>query len=161
MLKKIVRSYSFTLFTIVLFALSLVPLFLISEQFAVALKNPGTPFEVTLDLRLLIAPFILIVLGTIFTLFFFVGERAEKKSWMKIIFLPSEFMENDEREQMITAKSCRSAYIAMFFTAPAVAGVMTFYPLMQEAIPYLPVFAILFVLIVPITAYHWTARKYR
>ena len=73
--------------------------------------------------------------------------------------LPSEFEESDEREQLITAKACRSAYIAMWFTVPIAAGLLIFYPIIQDTIPYYPIMILLLLPVVQMISYFYTLHK--
>jgi hypothetical protein len=73
--------------------------------------------------------------------------------------LPPEFEESDEREQLITAKACRSSYIVMWFATPIAAGLLVIYPMIQDLIPYYPIIILLLLPVVQIISYFFSIHK--
>ena len=62
-----------------------------------------------------ITPFLLFIICAAL----YIYAEKKKRNGKKHRLVPDEFEEQDEREQMMTAKACRSSYIAIYFSLPA------------------------------------------
>ncbi|MGQ3440602.1 hypothetical protein [Bacillus subtilis] len=112
-------------------------------------KSGGMVFELNLT------PFILFVAASAVYLY------LQKKSCpaRKQLLLPDEFEEQDEREQMMTAKACRASYIAVYFSLPAAAVLLIFYPLFQSRIPFFPIIIVFIIMIIQHLSYVISFKK--
>lgn len=154
--KHFTRMYWLNILIIVLSGWAFVSFYFTQMQFAEIIKDPEPPWELTIN----VLPILLgILIGSAVTIYYYAKQRRKKKSKLAALLLPPEFSEEDEREKMITAKACRSAYISMWLIIPLMAGIMTFYPLIKESVPYFPILAILVIPLVQLTAYYLSVRK--
>ncbi|WP_406621563.1 hypothetical protein [Bacillus atrophaeus] len=136
-------------FQLVLFALAcwtIITFFEASKKGALFFRTQsgGMEFEIN------ITPFILFCIGT--AVYLYVQKKMGPKS-KKGLLLPDEFEEQDEREQMLTAKACRASYVAVYFSLPIAAVLLIFYPLFQSHIPFFPILLVFAIMIVQHLAY--------
>ncbi|MED4530693.1 hypothetical protein ABET51_01500 [Metabacillus fastidiosus] len=125
-------------------------------QLAEVIKNPEPPWEITIP----IFPFFFFLLICIPIAIYLIKRNKKKHGGLwKALMLPSEFEESDERERYITSKACRSSYITMMFIGPLAAGLMTFYPLVQEHLPYYPIIVVMLIPLAQIAAYFISFNK--
>jgi hypothetical protein len=81
------------------------------------------------------------------------------KKWNWGIGLPIGFLEDDEREQMITSQACRTSYKTLLYSVPMVVGSLVFYPIIQSTIPTFPILVCLLIPFTQITAYFISLMK--
>lgn len=127
-----VRSGSIMIVLLVLFGWVMSSFYNASLDIASFFKDTtqGFLFEVN------IFPFILfVVIGGFLT----VLSNRKKKKDTKSFWLPDEFEETDEREQLITARACRAAYISMMYSFPVITVLLLFYPFISKTVPYYPI----------------------
>ncbi|MCC9023336.1 hypothetical protein [Bacillus nakamurai] len=86
--------------------------------------------------------------------------EKKKRAVKKHSLVPDEFEEQDERERMMTAKACRSSYIAVYFSLPAAAVLLLFYPLIQPHLPFFPILLILILMMIQQLSYVLTFHKH-
>ncbi|MBY8912720.1 hypothetical protein KY305_08090 [Bacillus sp. YC2] len=86
--------------------------------------------------------------------------EKKKRDGKKHSLVPDEFEEQDERERMMTAKACRSSYIAVYFSLPAAAVLLLFYPLIQPHLPSFPIVLIFILMMIQHLAYVFTFHKH-
>ncbi|WP_042419087.1 hypothetical protein [Geomicrobium sp. JCM 19038] len=120
---------------IILFGWSLIEFYQFTQLIASQGLNP--PWSASLNLL----PFLL------FSLFSLITFMIYKKKNKSLLF-PAEIEENDEREQFITSKATRFAYISIFYSFPFITILMLLYPFISESFPYYP---IVIMLIFPIS----------
>ncbi|WP_026825001.1 MULTISPECIES: hypothetical protein [Exiguobacterium] len=65
----------------------------------------------------------------------------------------TEFSEVDEREQIITAKATKAAYVSFSISVPILMGSFMFYPLFEDALPTYPIYALASTLIIATFVY--------
>jgi len=65
----------------------------------------------------------------------------------------TEFSEVDEREQIITAKATKAAYVSFGITVPLLMASFMFYPLFENALPAYPIYALASTLIISTLVY--------
>ncbi|WP_017727823.1 hypothetical protein [Halalkalibacterium ligniniphilum] len=155
-MKKIFLSAILNIIAVILFGWALVALYGAQMQFADIMNDPEPPWEISVNLLPLLLFF---VICTPVSVYLFVKGKRKHKSMWKAFMLPTEFEESDEREQLITAKACRSAYITMWFTAPIVAGLLIVYPIIQDIIPYYPIIILLLLPVVQMISYFYSLHK--
>ncbi|ALC81602.1 MULTISPECIES: hypothetical protein [Bacillus] len=110
-------------------------------------------FEITIN----IIPLALLILAVIIYGLIFLKKEGSMKRLFRLT--PNEFEEQDEREKMITAKSCRKAYIVMSISLPIAGGLLSMYPLVQHFIPYFPIILIFLLFAILHITYTVTYRK--
>lgn len=154
---KVFLSASWNIFTLLLFGWVLVEFFNFQMQFADIMKNPEPPWEITMNFFPILLFF---VICTPIYIYLFVKAKKKYKSMWKALMLPAGFEESDEREQMITAKACRSSYIMMWFITPVAAALLLLYPMVQDAMPYYPIIVILIIPVAQVISYFYTFHKY-
>ncbi|KXZ23926.1 hypothetical protein AXI59_06315 [Bacillus nakamurai] len=86
--------------------------------------------------------------------------EKKKRAVKKHSLVPDEFEEQDERERMMTAKACRSSYIAVYFSLPAAAVLLLFYPLIQPHLPFFPILLIFILMMIQQLSYVLTFHKH-
>ncbi|WP_214759326.1 MULTISPECIES: hypothetical protein [Exiguobacterium] len=68
----------------------------------------------------------------------------------------TEFSDVDEREQIITAKATKAAYVSFGISVPLFMASFIFYPLFQDAFPTYPIYALASTLILSTLVYMTT-----
>ncbi|MBS4192364.1 hypothetical protein KHA94_19595 [Bacillus sp. FJAT-49705] len=127
-----------------------------SEQIADFVKNPDRKYMFELN----IGPFIaLVCIGGILAFFIYRKKKRNNKILSKVFLLPAEFEEVDEREKMITARACRTSYVAMMYAGPIITALFIFYPFVAEKVPYYPIILFLLLPFVQYVAYFLSWRK--
>lgn len=155
-MKKILQPAILNMVMLLLFGWALLPLYHAQMQFADVLKNPDPPWEISFNLSPL---FIFFVIGLPISAYLLIMGKRKHRSLSKAFMLPPELEESDEREQLITAKACRSSYIAMWYAVPLGAGLLLLYPIIEEKIPFYPVIVLLLVALVQMVSYFLSLRK--
>ncbi|MFC0522145.1 hypothetical protein ACFFGV_00890 [Pontibacillus salicampi] len=152
---KMSTSYILQITVLLLFGWALISFYDAVKGFREMVVNPDV-FMFTLDL--IPITLCLLVGGTI-ELAFMRKQRKKGVGWKKMLFLPMELKEEDEREQQITAKACRNAYIAMIFSFPIIAGFLIAQPLLFEYFSGFPIVILLLIPLVQITTYYVSISK--
>lgn len=155
-MKKIFQPAVLNIVIIILFGWAFVMIYEAQMQFADIIKDPEPPWEVSVNILPILLFF---VICTPISIYLIARGKKKHKSMWKAFMLPPEFEESDEREQLITAKACRSSYIAMWYTAPIAAGLMIFYPFIQDNIPYYPIIILLILPVVQMISYFYSIHK--
>ncbi|WP_070328277.1 MULTISPECIES: hypothetical protein [Exiguobacterium] len=68
----------------------------------------------------------------------------------------TEFSDVDEREQVITAKATKAAYVSFGISVPLLMSSFMFYPLFEDALPTYPIYALASTLIISTLVYMTT-----
>ena len=155
-MKKILQPALLNIVIIILFGWALVMIYEAQMQFADVVKSPEPPWEISVNFLPILLFF---VICTPISIYLIVRGKKKHKSMWKAFMLPPELEETDEREQLITAKACRSSYIVMWYTAPIAAGLLVFYPFIQENIPYYPIIILLLLPVVQMISYFYSLHK--
>lgn len=150
------RNSVSSVLVLVLFTLGMVSFYDSHLQFAKIVKNPEPPWEFTLNL---LPPVLAISLGIIIAISAYRRERHKKGALVRILFLPQNFQENDEREKEITAKATRSAYISMWIAAPILAALMLGYPYISDFVPYYPLIILMLLPLIQLITYIVSWKK--
>ncbi|WP_050614344.1 hypothetical protein [Bacillus testis] len=108
---------------------------------AKSLSQEAPSFSINIPLQ----PFLVFILAGAISAWHFTRQAGKGK---KAAILPHSLNESDERNQQITAKACRNAYIAMWYACPIAAILMLLYPFIDKTIPYYP---IIIILLIPLT----------
>lgn len=96
-MKRISISAILNIITVILFGWALVALYNSQMQFAKIMKNPEPPWEITVNMLPLFLFFVICIPIAVYLIIN--GKRKHKNMW-KVLILPSEFEESDEREQL-------------------------------------------------------------
>ncbi|MEC1261832.1 hypothetical protein P9D34_15470 [Bacillus swezeyi] len=145
-----------TFFHILLFGLAcwtFITFFQTSEQIARSLKTSNSELHFVFNL----IPILLFV--SVLAVYSFLEKKGSRKR--SLILIPDEFKEQDEREQMMTAKACRTSYIVLYFAMPVAALLMIFYPFFQVDIPYFPIIVIFVLIVIQHLSYMFSFQKNR
>ncbi|MFT0802590.1 hypothetical protein VSK91_13600 [Bacillus swezeyi] len=145
-----------TFFHILLFGLAcwtFITFFQTSEQIARSLKTSNSELHFVFNL----IPILLFV--SVLAVYSFLEKKGSRKQ--SLILIPDEFKEQDEREQMMTAKACRTSYIVLYFAMPVAALFMIFYPFFQVDIPYFPIIVIFVLIVIQHLSYMFSFQKNR
>lgn len=146
---------SFTLL-MVLFGWAMSAFYHASEQIADLAKNPGRGYLFELNL----SPFIVFfVVGGILVFFIYRKKKRNNYILSKVFLLPAEFEEVDEREKMITARACRTSYMAMMYAIPIITALLLFHPFVAESVPFYPIMVFLLLPLVQYIAYFVSWKK--
>ncbi|MEC2078501.1 Loki-CTERM sorting domain-containing protein [Metabacillus fastidiosus] len=156
MKKTVLQPAVLNFVLVALFAWVLCTLYMFYLQLAEIMKNPESSWEIMIPAY----PFFFFLLIGIPAAIYLTKQNKKKhRGLWKAFMLPSEFEESDERERYITSKACRSSYITMMFIGPLAAGLMTFYPLVQEHLPYYPIMVVMLIPLAQIAAYFISFNK--
>ncbi|MED2978761.1 hypothetical protein P4284_18910 [Bacillus swezeyi] len=145
-----------TFFHILLFGLAcwtFITFFQTSEQIARSLKTSNSELHFVFNL----IPILLFV--SVLAVYSFLEKKGSRKR--SLILIPDEFKEQDEREQMMTAKACRTSYIVLYFAMPVAALLMIFYPFFQVDTPYFPIIVIFVLIVIQHLSYMFSFQKNR
>ncbi|MEH6890076.1 DUF2178 domain-containing protein [Bacillus sp. JJ864] len=91
----------------------------------------------------------------------FVGYKVQKKKYKKLSFwtFPLLFPSEDEREEILTAKACRTTFLSLCFIIPCAAASLVFYPLFNRIIPEYPLYVLFLVLLIQTTVFHISLHR--
>ncbi|WFA06157.1 MULTISPECIES: hypothetical protein [Bacillus] len=143
-----------TLFHIVLFGLAcwtFITFFKAAEQIARSLKTSDS------ELYFVFNPIPILLFAAVLAVYSYLEKKGSRKQ--NLLSIPDEFKEQDEREQMITAKACRTSYIVLYFAMPVAALAMIFYPFIQADIPYFPIIVIFVLIVIQHLSYMLSFQK--
>ncbi|WP_026675720.1 hypothetical protein [Alkalihalobacterium bogoriense] len=158
-MKKLLGSFWVSFFTIILFGWAMISFYSANIEFArIVNEDVEPPWEVTISATPLF--FILLIGAVLIPLSYYYNRKRKKKPWIHTLFMPTELVEDDEREQMITGKACRNSYISMWISFPTALTIFIFaYPFIKETMPYFPIIVILLVPLVQVITFHITLKK--
>ncbi|MBQ6459994.1 MAG: hypothetical protein IJJ35_10425 [Exiguobacterium sp.] len=105
---------------------------------------------------------LLVVFGIVWTVYSFNSRPNKQLSFTQWSVRMTEFSEVDEREQIITVKATKAAYVSFGISVPILMGSFMFYPLFEETFPAYPIYALASTLIIATLVYMTTwIRGYR
>lgn len=86
----------------------------------------------------------------------FIAYRVQKKKYKKLSFwtFPLLFPSEDEREEILTAKACRTTVLSLGVIMPFAVASIVFYPLFNQNIPEYPLYVLFLVSIIQTTVFH-------
>lgn len=84
------------------------------------------------------------------------GYKVQKKKYKKLSFwtFPLLFPSEDEREEILTAKACRTTLLSLWCILPIAAATLVAYPLFNRNIPEYPLYVIFIILLIQTTIFH-------
>ncbi|WP_215143085.1 hypothetical protein [Exiguobacterium qingdaonense] len=95
----------------------------------------------------------LILFGISWSIYSYKTRPNKNLSFWKWSVQMTEFSEVDEREQIITAKATKAAYVSFSISVPILMGSFMFYPLFEDALPTYPIYALASTLIIATFVY--------
>ncbi len=153
-MNAVLRSYLLNISFVFLFGWGILELYRSNVRFSSILQNPEPSWEITMN----ISPFILAFLLSFIIMYV---SRKQKQTKLAFWLFPLFFPEADEREQAITAKACRSAFISIWTVVPFCACLLPFYPIIASSLPEYPIYLLLFILLVQMTVFHISLYRNR
>jgi len=133
---KALRNGFSIIIMLILFGWAMSVFYYVSIDIVEFFKDPSRDYLFEVNIMPFIAFFII---GGFVAFLSFRHKKRNSKEFSKALWLPDEFAENDEREQLITARACRAAYISMLYAFPVITVLLLFYPFVSETIPYYPI----------------------
>lgn len=148
---SVFRNVLYSVITLFLFGWGLSALYYAQIDFATIVKtNPEPPWTIEFNALPIFAT---ILIGTIFASITYPKLKRKRKTWKRVLLLPTEFEEGDEREKELTAKACRASYISMWYAFPILASLLLLYPFISDILPYYPIILFLLFPFVQIVVY--------
>ncbi|MFD0769982.1 DUF2178 domain-containing protein [Bacillus sp. CGMCC 1.60114] len=148
-MNRIGLSYVINICILAIASWAFVEYFHVIMDLANIIRTEKQTWTVTMN----ITPIILILIIAVGV---FIGYKAQKKKYKKLSFwtFPLLFPNEDEREEILTAKACRTTLLSLWFIMPFAAALLVFYPLFNRNIPEYPLYVLFFVLLIQITIFH-------
>ncbi|WP_242222385.1 DUF2178 domain-containing protein [Bacillus cereus group sp. BfR-BA-01380] len=86
----------------------------------------------------------------------FIAYKVQKKKYKKLSFwtFPLLFPSEDEREEILTAKACRTTVLSLVIIMPFAVALSVFYPLFNQNIPEYPLYVLFFIWLIQTTVFH-------
>ncbi len=105
---------------------------------------------------------LLVAFGVVGTVYSFNTRPNKQLRFTQWSVRMTEFSEVDEREQILTAKATKAAYVSFGISVPVLMGSFMFYPLFEDILPAYPIYALALTLIIATLVYMTTwIRGYR
>ncbi|MGF9964850.1 DUF2178 domain-containing protein [Bacillus rhizoplanae] len=148
-MNRIGLSYVINIFILAIAGWAFVEYFHVIMDLANIIRTEKQAWTVTMN----ITPIILILIIAVGV---FIGYKVQKKKYKKLSFwtFPLLFPSEDEREEILTAKACRTTLLSSWFIMPVAAASLIAYPLFNRNMPEYPLYVLFFGLLIQITIYH-------
>ncbi|WP_410984600.1 DUF2178 domain-containing protein [Bacillus cereus] len=148
-MNRIMLSYVVNLFFIGLASWAFIEFYYFEVEFANIIQSEKVPFEVSMN----ITPFLLLLIMAVVSTIFY---KVQKKKYKKLSFwmFPLLFPQDDEREEVITAKACRTTFMALWFVIPTGAALLVMHPIVSPYVPAYPLYAVLLIFFIQMTIFH-------
>ncbi|MGG2067150.1 DUF2178 domain-containing protein [Bacillus sp. S14(2024)] len=148
-MNRIGLSYVINIFILVITSWAFVEYFHIIMDLANIIRTEEQTWTVTMN----ITPITLMLIVAVGV---FIGYKVQKKKYKKLSFwtFPLLFPSEDEREEILTAKACRTTLLSLWFIIPFAAVSLTVYPLFNRKIPEYPLYVLFVILLIQITVFH-------
>ncbi|WP_459502443.1 DUF2178 domain-containing protein [Bacillus sp. C1] len=148
-MNRIILSYVVNVLFIGLASWAFIELYYAVIELANIIQSEKVPFEISMSITPLLLLLIVAVVSTIF-------YKVQKKKYKKLSFwmFPLLFPQDDEREEIITAKACRTAFMALWYVIPIAAALLVIYPIVTPYIPAYPLYIMFLILFIQLTIFH-------
>lgn len=148
-MNRIGLSYVINIGILAIASWGFIEYFHIVTDFASIIRNEKQTLTVAMD----ITPIVLICIVAIGLL---IGYKIQKKKYKKLSFwtFPLLFPSEDEREEILTAKACRTTLLSLWCILPIAAATLVAYPLFNRNIPEYPLYVIFIILLIQTTIFH-------
>ncbi|MBO1579833.1 MULTISPECIES: hypothetical protein [Bacillus] len=148
-MNRVVLSYVMSVVCTCLAAWAFIELFYAYMDFANIISTKPEGFEIAIDAT---PVFGLVSMAVIF----FIIYRIQKKKYKKLSFwmFPLLFPQDDEREEIITAKACRTTFVALWYVIPIAAGLLILSPIVNSYVPAYPLYIVFLILFIQVTVFH-------
>ncbi|MFJ8356130.1 RNA polymerase [Bacillus paramycoides] len=149
-MNRLVASYVINLFYSALACWAFVEFYSFCIQFADIIKNESFPFEITISL----IPFTLLTVVAVILAFLYRENKKKNKGISYFWMYPLLFPQQDEREQVITDKACRTTFISLWCVLPCALGLLIFTPVANLYIPAYPLYVVYLIYLIQMTVFH-------
>ncbi|MEH7461345.1 DUF2178 domain-containing protein [Bacillus thuringiensis] len=148
-MNRIGLSYVINIGILVIACWGFVEYFHVITELANIIRTEKQTWTVAMD----ITPIVLICIVAIGLL---IGYKIQKKKYKKLSFwtFPLLFPSEDEREEILTAKACRTTLLSLWCILPIAAATLVAYPLFNRNIPEYPLYVIFIILLIQTTIFH-------
>ncbi|WP_141540283.1 DUF2178 domain-containing protein [Bacillus cereus] len=148
-MNRIILSYMVNVLFIGLASWAFIELYYVEVEFANIIQTEKVPFEVSMS----ITPFLLLLIVAVASIIFY---KVQKKKYKKLSFwmFPLLFPQDDEREEVITAKACRTTFMALWFVIPTGAALLVMHPVVSPYIPAYPIYIVFLIYFIQMTIFH-------
>ncbi|MBC6973766.1 DUF2178 domain-containing protein [Bacillus sp. Xin] len=148
-MNRIMLSYAVNVLFIGLASWAFVEFYYAVIELENIIQSEKVPFEVTIN----IIPFLLLLIMAVVSTIFY---KVQKKKYKKLSFwmFPLLFPQDDEREEVITAKACRTTFMALWFVVPTGAALLVMHPIVSPYIPAYPLYVVLLIFFIQMTIFH-------
>ncbi|MDP7979744.1 DUF2178 domain-containing protein [Bacillus multifaciens] len=148
-MNRIGLSYVINIGILVIAGWGFVEYFHIITELANIIRTEKQTWTVTMNITP-IALMLIIGIGII------IGYKVQKKKYKKLSFwtFPLLFPSEDEREEILTAKACRTTLLSLWCILPIAAATLVAYPLFNRNIPEYPLYVIFIILLIQTTIFH-------
>ncbi|CAI8984561.1 MULTISPECIES: hypothetical protein [Bacillus] len=148
-MNRIISSYVVNVLFIGLASWAFIELYYFEVEFANIIQTEKVPFEISMS----ITPFLLLLIVAVVSTIFY---KVQKKKYKKLSFwmFPLLFPQDDEREEIITAKACRTTFMALWYVMPTAAALLVIYPIVTPYIPAYPLYVVFLIFFIQMTVFH-------
>lgn len=148
-MNRIGLSYVINIFILAIVGWAFVEYFHVIMDFANIIRTEKQTWTVAMN----ITPITLILIVAVGV---FIGYKVQKKKYKKLSFwtFPLLFPSEDEREEILTAKACRTTFLSLWFIMPFAAVSLIVYPLLNVDIPEYPLYVLFVILLIQMTVFH-------
>ncbi|WP_020061525.1 hypothetical protein [Bacillus sp. 123MFChir2] len=148
-MNRICLSYIINIGILVLGGWGFVEYFHLMTELANIIRTEKQTWYVTMNITPIA---VMLIVGVVIP----IAYKVQKKKYKKLSFwiFPLLFPSEDEREEILTAKACRTTLLSLWFIIPCAAATLVFYPLLNRNIPEYPLYLLFFVLLIQITIFH-------
>ncbi|MEN1938859.1 DUF2178 domain-containing protein [Paenibacillus sp. 102] len=148
-MNRIILSYVVNVLFIGLASWAFIELYYAVIELANIIQSEKVPFEIIIN----IIPFLLLLIVAVISTIFY---KVQKKKYKKLSFwmFPLLFPQDDEREEIITAKACRTTFIALWYVIPTAAALLVMYPIATPYIPAYPLYVVFLIFFIQMTVFH-------
>ncbi|ENQ3079066.1 DUF2178 domain-containing protein [Bacillus cereus] len=148
-MNRIGLSYVINIGILVIAGWGFVEYFHIITELANIIRTEKQTWTVTMN----ITPIILMLFVAVGII---IGYKVQKKKYKKLSFwtFPLLFPSEDEREEILTAKACRTTLLSLWCILPIAAATLVAYPLFNRNIPEYPLYVIFIILLIQTTIFH-------
>lgn len=148
-MNRIGLSYVINIFILVITGWAFVEYFHIIMDLANIIRTEKQTWAIMMN----ITPITLVLIVAVGV---FIGYKIQKKKYKKLSFwtFPLLFPSEDEREEILTAKACRTTLLSSWFIMPFAAASLIAYPLFNRNIPEYPLYVLFLILLIQITVFH-------
>ncbi|MGI2748933.1 DUF2178 domain-containing protein [Bacillus cytotoxicus] len=148
-MNKIAVSYIVNLLYSIVACRAFVEFYYVFAGFSNIIKYEKIPFEISMNG----IPFVLLLIGALIAFVYYKRKKQKVKS-LSIWVYPLLFPQEDEREEGITEKACRTTFLSLWFVLPFALALLAFTPLVNLYVPAYPLYIVYFIYFIQMTVFH-------